>query len=196
MGSDCVTQWQSSGSQQPKAPASCLKSYPAPKQTESDPCKMHIAMGIHLIMEIHCCAVPSSANEYTSAVATFRQPRERAAKGTISLLPPSAEMSQREPGVTPGCCVSIHDIVLCFPNCAGKHFSSVKTGSPFGLLSCLQTLLGSAVSPGPRRGTVSQSGWASQERFLIVLCREEPSEAATALQAPWFIHSMTRGTWA
>lgn len=102
-----------------------LKSYSAPKQTENDPWKTHITMAIHLITEIHCCAVRSSANEDTLAVATLGQPRERAVKGTISLLPPSAEMSQGEPGVTPSRCVSIHDTILCFASCAGKPFSPV-----------------------------------------------------------------------
>lgn len=158
-GSDghCVTQKQSTALQQPKAAASCLKSCPAPKQTENDPWKMRITMGIHLITEIHCCAVLSSANERAPAFATVRQPRKRAVKTTISLLPPSAEMSQGEPGVTPSCCVSIRGIIPCFANCAGKSFPPVKTGSPVGFPSCLQTHSGSTASPGPRRGTVSHS---------------------------------------
>lgn len=113
MGSDHVTWWQSSGLQQLTAPTSCLKSYPAPKQTVSDPRKTHITVGIRLITEIHCCTVLSSANEYVPAVPTLRQPRERAVKGTISLLPPSAEMSQGEPGVTPSYRASVCDAMLC-----------------------------------------------------------------------------------
>ena len=86
---------------------------------------MHITMGIHLITEIHCCTVLSSANEYALAVATLRQPRERAVKGTICLLPLSAEMSQGEPGVPPSYRISIRDTILCFASCAGKPFVPV-----------------------------------------------------------------------